>query len=126
MPEFLLLVCGLTGLWFGSEVLVHGAIALADRYQVSDALIGMLILAVGTDLPELFVTYDASMRSLAGTDLSEIVIGNAIGSSIGLLGMVIGITGFIGFSPRPLRLAMRNQRFCWARLSCWPHFLLTA
>jgi cation:H+ antiporter len=111
MLEFFLLVCGLAGLWVGSEVLIRGAISLADRYNVSDAMIGMFILAIGTDLPELFVTVDASFRSLAGEDLSGIVIGTALGSSIGQFGLVVGVTGFIGFSPRPLRLAARNSLF---------------
>jgi cation:H+ antiporter len=111
MLEFFLLVCGMAGLWVGSEVLIRGAISLADRYNVSDAMIGMFILAIGTDLPELFVTVDASFRSLAGEDLSGIVIGTALGSSIGQFGLVVGVTGFIGFSPRPLRLATRNSLF---------------
>lgn len=101
----------MAGLWVGSEVLIRGAISLADRYNVSDAMIGMFILAIGTDLPELFVTVDASFRSLAGEDLSGIVIGTALGSSIGQFGLVVGVTGFIGFSPRPLRLATRNSLF---------------
>ncbi|MGB5624296.1 MAG: hypothetical protein WBM61_01085, partial [Woeseiaceae bacterium] len=70
MLDFLLLICGLAGLWIGSETLIKGAMSLADRYRVSDALFGMLVLAIGTDLPELFVAFDASFRSLAGEDLS--------------------------------------------------------
>jgi hypothetical protein len=111
MLEFLLLSCGLAGLWAGSEVLIRGAVSLADRFNMSDAVIGMLILAVGTDLPELFVAADASMRSLSGEDLSGIVIGSAIGSSIGQFALVIGTVGFIGFKPRPWRLALRNSVF---------------
>ena len=111
MFEFLILCCGLAGLWAGSEVLIRGAISLSDRFHVSDAVIGMLILAVGTDLPELFVAADASVRSLSGEDLSGIVIGSAVGSSIGQFGLVIGAAGFIGFSPRPWRLALRNSVF---------------
>lgn len=111
MLEFILLIFGLAGLWFGSEVLVHGTISLTDRLHVSDAVIGMLILAIGTDLPELFVTVDASFRSIAGEDLSGIVIGTAIGSSISQFALVIGVTGFIGFSPRPLRRALRSSVF---------------
>jgi cation:H+ antiporter len=111
MLELLFIICGLAGLWVGSEALIRGAMSLADRYKVSDALVGMLILAIGTDLPELFVAFDASFRSLAGEDLSGIVIGSAIGSGIGQFALVIGIAGFIGFSPRPLRLAPRNSVF---------------
>ena len=66
MQEFIHLICGLAGLWLGSEILIRGAIALADRYNVADAVIGMFILAIGTDLPELFITFDASWRSITG------------------------------------------------------------
>jgi cation:H+ antiporter len=111
MLEFLLLSCGLAGLWAGSEVLIRGAISLSDRFNMSDAVIGMLILAVGTDLPELFVAADASLRSLSGEDLSGIVIGSAIGSSIGQFALVIGAVGFIGFKPRPWLLGLRNSVF---------------
>jgi cation:H+ antiporter len=111
MLEFIFLIRGLSGLWFGSELLIRGAISLSDRFNVSDAVIGMLILAVGTDLPELFVAFDASFRSLAGEDLSGIVIGTAIGSSIGQFGLVLGVTGFIGFAPRPMRLMLRSSIF---------------
>lgn len=117
MLEFFLLACGLAGLWCGSEVLIRGAMALADRYHLPDVLVGMLILAIGTDLPELFITFDASLRSLAGEDLSGIIIGSALGSGIGQLGLVIGITGFIGFSPRPLRRAIRNAVFLFGAIA---------
>jgi cation:H+ antiporter len=111
MQEFILLICGLVGLWLGSETLIRGAIALADRYNVADAVIGMFILAIGTDLPELFITFDASWRSLTGEDLSGIIVGSAVGSGIGQLGLVMGVAGFIGFGPRPLKLALRNSVF---------------
>ena len=111
MLEFIFLICGLSGLWFGSEVLIRGAISLSDRYNMSDAVIGMLILAIGTDLPELFVAFDASFRSLAGEDLSGIVIGTAVGSSIGQFGLVMGVAGFFGFAPRPMRLMLRSSVF---------------
>ena len=117
MLDLILLVCGLAGLWIGSEVLIHAAISLADRYNVSDAVVGMLILAIGTDLPELFIAFDASFRSLAGEDLSGIIIGSAIGSAIGQLALVIGITGFIGFSPRPWRFALRNSAFLFGAMA---------
>lgn len=111
MLEFIFLVCGLAGLWAGSDLLIRGAISVSDRYDMSDAVIGMLILAIGTDLPELFVAFDASFRNLAGEDLSGIVIGTAIGSSIGQFGLVMGAGGFIGFAPRPVRLILRNSVF---------------
>jgi len=111
MIDFLLLVCGLAGLWLGSETLIRGAMSLADRYRLSDALFGMLVLAIGTDLPELFVAFDASVRSLAGEDLSGIVIGSAIGSTIGQFALVFGVAGFMGFPPMQRKFLPRNAIF---------------
>jgi cation:H+ antiporter len=111
MIDFLLLLCGLAGLWLGSETLIRGAMSLADRYRLSDALFGMLVLAIGTDLPELFVAFDASVRSLAGGDLSSIVIGSAIGSTIGQFALVFGVAGFLGFPPMQRKFLPRNTIF---------------
>jgi cation:H+ antiporter len=111
MIDFLLLVIGLAGLWLGSETLIRGAMSLADRYRLSDALFGMLVLAIGTDLPELFVAFDASVRSLAGEDLSGIVIGSAIGSTIGQFALVFGVAGFLSFPPMQRKFLPRNTIF---------------
>jgi cation:H+ antiporter len=111
MLDFLLLVCGLAGLWIGSEILIKGAMSLADRFRLSDALFGMLVLAIGTDLPELFVAFDASFRSLAGENLSGIVIGSAIGSAIAQFALVFGVAGFIGYPPMQRQFLPRNTFF---------------
>lgn len=109
--DFLLMAVGLAGLWYGSETLIRGATALAERFRLSDALFGMLVLAIGTDLPELFVAFDASFRSLAGEDLSGIVIGSAIGSTIGQFALVFGVAGFIGYAAMKRRFLARNVFF---------------
>ena len=111
MIDFLLLVFGLAGLWFGSEILIKGAMSLADRYNLSDALFGMLVLAIGTDLPEIFVAFDASFRSLAGEDMSGIVIGSAVGSAIAQFALVFGVVGFIGYPPMKRMFLPRNTFF---------------
>lgn len=90
---------------------MRGAMALSDRFVASDALFGMLVLAIGTDLPELFVAVDASLGSLRGEDLSGIVIGSAVGSSIGQFGLVFGTAGFIGFQAMRHRYLSRNAFF---------------
>ena len=111
MLDFLLLVLGLAGLWGSSELLINAAVSIADRYRLSDAYIGMVVLAIGTDLPEIFVAVDASLHTLVGEDFSHIIIGSAIGSSIGQLGLVLGIAGCFGFAPRPFRRIWRNALF---------------
>jgi len=111
MLELLLLLLGLAGLWMGSEVLMRGATALSDRFYASDAAFGMVVLAIGTDLPELFVAVDASLRSLQGEDVTGIVIGSAVGSSIGQFGLVLGTAGFLGFEAMRRRYLPRNAFF---------------
>ena len=111
MFDLLLLIIGLAGLWAGSELLIGAAISLADRTRLSDALIGMAVLAIGTDLPEIFVAVDASLHSLTGKDYSEIVIGSAIGSCIGQFALVFGVAGCFGFASRPFRIGLRNTVF---------------
>ena len=111
MFDLLLLIVGLAGLWAGSELLIGAAISLADRTRLSDAFIGMAVLAIGTDLPEIFVAADASLHSLSGNDYSGIVIGSAIGSCIGQFALVFGVAGCFGFAPRPFRLGLRNAVF---------------
>ncbi|MEM1411759.1 MAG: sodium:calcium antiporter [Pseudomonadota bacterium] len=111
MTEFSLLILGMIGLWAGSEVLMRGAMALSDRFNASDAVFGMLVLAIGTDLPELFVAVDASLRSLAGEDMTGFVIGSAVGSSIGQFGLVFGTAGFIGFHAMRHQYLRRNAFF---------------
>lgn len=101
----------MAGLWLGSEVLVRSATSITDRYLLSDAAFGMIVLAIGTDLPELFIAFDASWRSLSGANLSGIVVGSAIGSSIGQFGLVFGVAGFIGFEAMRRRFLPRNTFF---------------
>ena len=124
MLDLLFLLVGLVGLWGGSELLIRAAISLADRYRVSDAYIGMMVLAVGTDLPEIFVAVDASMRSMTGEDYSGIVIGSAIGSCIGQFGLVFGVAGCFGFAARPFRRGLRNAVFLLGGLAVLAAFSL--
>ena len=124
MLDFLLLLVGLAGLWGGSELLIGAAISLADRFRLSDAYIGMVVLAIGTDLPEIFVAADASLHSLAGEDYSGIVIGSAIGSCIGQFGLVFGIAGCFGFASRPFRRGLRNAVFLLGGLAALAAFSL--
>jgi cation:H+ antiporter len=92
MLDFLLLLVGLIGLWGGSELLIGAAISLADRFRLSDAYIGMVVLAIGTDLPEIFVAVDASVHSLTGDDYSSIVIGSR--NAVFLLGGLAAVAAF--------------------------------
>jgi cation:H+ antiporter len=108
MMEILLLFVGLIGLWLGTEFVVRGAIRIADYFRLSQLFVGIAILAIGTDLPELVVSVNASMESLKeGVDTSGIVVGNAIGSSFSQISIVLGIMGLVSY----ITLARRHLVF---------------
>jgi len=78
-------------------------VRLARRYQVSDFFIGVVILAVGSDLPELVVSIAAAVRQFAGEETANLIVGNALGSCLGQFGLVMGTAGMLGRLSLPRR-----------------------
>ena len=89
----LYIIIGLIGLWLGTRLIINGSIGIAKRFNLSHAFVGVAILAVGTDLPEVFVSIRASLLHLKGIDSSGIITGNAIGSSISQITFILGVAG---------------------------------
>lgn len=83
----LFIVFGLASLFYGADLFLKGAIALAKIFNVSDAVIGLTVVAVGTSLPELFTSIVASIKNE-----SDIAVGNAVGSNIFNILSILGIT----------------------------------
>jgi cation:H+ antiporter len=81
---------GLAGLVGGGTVVVHNAVTIAHHYKISEKLIGLTILAVGTSLPELATSAVAAFRKN-----TDIAIGNVIGSNIFNTTLILGVTGTI-------------------------------
>lgn len=79
-------VAGLIGIVFGANLLVDGSVALARAAGVSEAVIGLTLIAVGTSLPELAASVTAALRRHP-----EICLGNVIGSNIFNMLCVAGI-----------------------------------
>lgn len=97
--ETILLLIGLIGLWIGTKWLIRAALGIANLFNLSHSFVGLAILAVGTDLPEIFVTVNASILHLNGIESSGIIVGNAIGSSICQITIILGISGlFVNFN----------------------------
>jgi cation:H+ antiporter len=72
----------------GAKLIVDGGVGIAELFNVSDAVIGLTILAFGTSLPELATAFVAAMRKQGG-----MAIGNVVGSNIFNICAVGGITG---------------------------------
>lgn len=98
--ELLLVFAGLAGLWFGTKLAIQGAKELALRLNVSRTFIGLAVLAIGTDLPEIFVSISGTLKSLGGEDSSGVIAGNAIGSCIAQISIILGVASL--FNPHAL------------------------
>lgn len=81
---------GLVVIIFGSNFAVDGATALAKLIGISDRIIGLTIIALGTSLPELFTSVTAAMKKNV-----DIAIGNIVGSNIFNILMVVGLSAVI-------------------------------
>jgi len=91
---FMFLTLGLVGLPLGANLLVHASTNIARDFGISETIIGLTLVAVGTSLPELATTVMAAYRKQA-----EVAIGNVIGSNMFNLLAIIGISSFVGPIP---------------------------
>lgn len=106
MFETILLLLGIAGLWGGSLLTVRGAVRLSERHGLSQGFIGLTVLAIGTDLPELLVSVSGSVQQLRGIEASGVIVGNATGSAMAQGTFVLGVAGlfgYLGIAPRMVR-----------------------
>ncbi len=106
--EFLLLVVGLAGLWLGTEVTIRGAIGIAERLRTPEFIIGLAILSIGSDLPELAIAINAAVENLETGQMSDVVVGSALGSGLGQIGLVLGISALIHHLSLPRKMLYRH------------------
>tara|TARA_B100001113_G_scaffold347165_1_gene339104 strand:+ start:35 stop:958 length:924 start_codon:yes stop_codon:yes gene_type:complete len=88
--SFPLLLGGLVALLFGAQITVDAAVSIAESMGVSEIVIGLSVVAIGTSLPEL-----AGTVSAARMGHKEIAVGNVIGSNIANIFLVMGILAII-------------------------------
>lgn len=94
----ILIIVGLVMLVLGSQWLVDGAVAIAKYFGLSELVIGLTIVAVGTSLPELATSVMASLKGER-----DIAVGNILGSNIFNIGAVLGLSGMV--APQGLPVA---------------------
>lgn len=95
LVTILLIIVGFFLLILGADLLVRGSSNIAKRFHISELIIGLTIVSIGTSLPELMITISSAQKG--ATDL---IIGNAVGSNICNLLLILGITAYL----RPIEL----------------------
>lgn len=101
---FTAIFAGLVVLVWSADRFVNGAVSTARNFGMSPMLIGLTIVSFGTSAPEMIVSGTAAL-----SDASNLAVGNAIGSNIANIGLVLGITALV--SPIPLKSIVLKREF---------------
>lgn len=104
VKDALLLLLGLIVLIAGADALVHGAVEAARDFGVSELVIGVTLVAIGTSLPELSASVIAGMRQE-----NDIAVGNVIGSNVTNLLAILGMTAIV--QPLSVEKSLLNFEF---------------
>ncbi len=100
---YIAIFVGFVGLIWSADRFVNGAAAMAAQFGMPTLLIGLTIVAFGTSAPEILVSINAGLA-----DAGELAIGNAVGSNLANIGLVLGITALIAPLPISRRLLSRE------------------
>ncbi|MAM63545.1 calcium/sodium antiporter [Maritimibacter sp. UBA3975] len=90
MMDVVFLLAGLVGLIFGGEMLVRGAVSVAEKAGLSPMVIGLTLVGFGTSAPELVTSLQAALAGSPG-----IAVGNVVGSNIGNILLILGIAALL-------------------------------
>ena len=101
--QIALVVVGLAMLVVGADWLVDAAVAFARAFGVSDLVIGLTVVAVGTSMPEIATSIVAAVRGQR-----DIAVGNVVGSNVFNILAVLGVTGIVSGAGLPVSEAARN------------------
>lgn len=98
------ILLGFIGLIWSADRFVDGSATIASRFGISKLIIGLTVVAFGTSAPEVVVSISSSLK-----DSGDLAIGNAIGSNLANIGLVLGITALI--APLPIKTHILKQEF---------------
>ena len=99
--QFFVLIAGLLLILLGANYLVDGASSIAKRFGLSEFIIGVTIVGIGTSAPEMVVSFMSAIQGKA-----DMAIGNIVGSNIFNTAMILGVTALIA----PLTITRSNLR----------------
>jgi cation:H+ antiporter len=100
------LIIGVLGLYFGSDLFVDNAVVISENFGISERVIGVTVIAIGTSLPELVTSVIAAINRK-----TDIAIGNILGSNIMNILAIIGVTSLI--SPIAVSEEFIKNDFIW-------------
>jgi cation:H+ antiporter len=101
---FLGIIFGLLGLLWGADRFVAGSAGAARNFGIAPLVIGLTIVSIGTSAPEIIVAINAALK-----DAGDMAIGNAIGSNLANIGMVLGITALVAPIPVQKHLILQES-----------------
>lgn len=94
--EVFYFMIGLIGLLAGAELITNSSLSISRKFGLSEKFIGLVVLSLGTTLPEIMVTIAGALERKIGIESSGIVIGNVIGSSMTNMALIFGLSGLLG------------------------------
>jgi cation:H+ antiporter len=104
--SILLLILGIVGLYFGADIFIDNAVEIASIFGVSERVIGITVIAVGTSLPEMVTSVIAAINKK-----TDIALGNILGSNVMNIFAIMGVTAVI--SPISVSELFLKQDFFW-------------
>lgn len=96
-----MIIIGFILLVVGADLLVKGSSNIAKKFNIPEVLIGLTIVALGTSMPELIITISSAIK-----DSSDLIIGNAVGSNLCNLLLIMGLTAFL----RPIEIDEETKK----------------
>jgi len=96
------LLAGLLGLIWGADKFVTGSVGVARNFGISSMIIGLTVVSIGTSAPEIIISVNAALSNAGG-----LAVGNALGSNLANIGLVLGITTLI--APLPVQTHLLKE-----------------
>ena len=100
--HFLIIILGFILLIYGADLLIKGSSSIAKKFHISEIVVGLTIVSIGTSLPELIITLVSSSK-----ENHDLIIGNVIGSNICNLLLILGVMATI----KPIKFSDSTIKF---------------
>ncbi len=101
-------IIGLIGLWIGAELIIKAAGKISKFFGLSEVFIGLTMLALGADFPEIMLSFTAAMEKRAGKEVDPIIVGNILGSTMCQIALILGLAGLLSILKMKKKITLHN------------------